>query len=131
MRYEVNMNKIIIAFFLLLASAQALSNELCDIVAGATVIANDGQYLGVVSSEYDSDSIFNDYGTYGSPYSATSIWNDYGTYGGEYSSMSPFNRYTSTPPILVKNGEAIAHLTVNRTLEAPVNPYVLKSCTFY
>ena len=60
-----------------------------------------------------------------------SIWNEYGPYGGEYSSNSPFNAYTSTPPALVKNGRAIAHLTVNKLLEAPVNPYFLKSCTFY
>ena len=125
------MKRIVITLVFFVASAQAFSNQVCGIVAGAKVIANDGQYLGVVASQYNSDSIFNDYGTYGSPYSATSIWNDYGTYGGEYSSLSPFNQYTLTPPFLVKNGEAIAHLTVNRTLQAPINPYVLKSCTFY
>jgi hypothetical protein len=49
---------------------------------GATIYANDGTYLGLITtSKYHSDSIINDYGTYGSKYNSTSIRNTYGTYG--------------------------------------------------
>lgn len=123
--------KKIIAIIICLASSYVSANEICTAVAGASVIANDGKYLGKIASEYDSESIFNEYGTYGSEYSSDSIWNEYGSYGGEYSSNSPFNSYTSTPPVLVKGGKAIAHLTVNKFVPSPVNPYFLKSCTFY
>ncbi len=75
----------------------------------------------------NSESIFNEYGTYGSEYSSDSIWNEYGPYGGEYSSNSPFNSYISAPPVLVKNGRAIAYLRVNKFL-AEFRRYVLILC---
>lgn len=44
----------------------------------AMLVASDGTYLGVVSSNrYESDSICNTYGEYGSKYSASSIRNKY------------------------------------------------------
>jgi hypothetical protein len=107
------------------------ASELCTIIAGATIVSKDGKYLGKISSKYDSDSILNVYGAYGSKYNSDSIWNEYGMYGGKYSSDSPFNPYSSTPPFVIKDGEKIAHLTVNKNLESPLNPYVIKSCTFY
>jgi hypothetical protein len=66
------------------------------------VVAADETYLGCITcSTYSSDSIFNQYGTYGSPYSPTSISNQYGTYGSPYSSASACNQYTSTPPYIL------------------------------
>ena len=112
------------------ATSPAQAQTLCEVVHGATVVAQDGEFLGIIGSEAETDSILNEYGTFGSEYSSDSIWNEYDTYGGEYSSLSPFNRYTSTPPVLVKDGKAIAYLTVNRALEPAVNPYVLKSCDY-
>ena len=110
----------------------ARAQDVCSTVAGARVVANDGVYLGRLSSEYDSDSIFNKYGNFGSEYSSQSIWNKYGSYGGEYSSNSPFNSYTSTPPIIFKGGQPIAYLSVNRYLgKDTVNPHYLRSCSFY
>tara|TARA_B110000967_G_C18385639_1_gene317417 strand:- start:124 stop:498 length:375 start_codon:yes stop_codon:yes gene_type:complete len=123
--------KNIIITLLICISATASASEVCSIIAGASIIANDGKYLGKVANEYDSDSILNEYGTYGSQYSVDSIWNEYGPYGGEYSVNSPFNEYTSTPPVLVKDGRSIAHLTVNKYLQAPVSPQFIKTCTFY
>ena len=115
--------------WLLLVSAVG-AQDLCQLIAGASVIADDGTFLGKLTSEYSSDSILNEYGTYGSPYSSNSIWNEYGQYGGAYSSLSPFNAYTSTPPILVKRGKVIALLTVNKSLRGALNPYIVKSCEF-
>ena len=116
--------------FICLFSVGVFANDTCTIVNGASVVADDGKYLGKISNEYDSESIFNDYGTYGSEYSADSVWNEYGSYGGEYSSNSPFNTFTSTPPKLVKQGKAIAYLTVSKSLEPSVNPFYLKTCSF-
>lgn len=55
-------------------------------------------------------------GTYGSEISPNSIWNDIGTYGSDISSYSPFNDITSTPPMIVKNGNTIGYLTVNKII---------------
>ena len=69
---------------------------------------------GTYGSKYSSESIWNEYGTYGSKYSSKSIWNEYGTYGSEYSSYSPWNEYASTPPVVVDSrGNFYGYLTAN------------------
>ena len=72
-------------------------------------------YLGkLVTDKYDSDSIWNEYGSYGSKYSATSIWNTYGDYGSAYSNESAFYKYASKPPVIVdRYGKVVGHLTTN------------------
>ncbi len=102
----------------------------CLSIAGASVIASDGAYLGSLTNSHHGDSVLNSYGSHGSEYSGTSIWNTYGQYCGEYSGMSPFNSYTRTPPKLIKNGQVIGYLSVNEYLSGAVNPYALKSCNF-
>lgn len=79
------------------------------------LFADDGTYLGkLVTSKYDSDSIYNPYGDYGSKYSKTSIFNTYGDYGSNYSNYSPYNRYATHPPKIVDDdGKLIGYLTVN------------------
>src|SRR5687767_8185267 len=111
----------VIALMFVLVSAPLNAQELCQLIAGASVVANDGKFLGRLTSSYSADSILNQYGTHGSEYSSESIWNQYGQYGGQYSNQSPFNQYTSTPPLLVKAGKAIARLTVNRNLRGALN----------
>jgi hypothetical protein len=73
-------------------------------------------YLGCLNcSEYATDSILNQYGTYGSKYSSTSIFNRYGEFGSKFSDHSPCNPYASDPPVIVdQNGEFYGRLTVNR-----------------
>jgi len=119
------MKKVLVTSLVLLSLSQA--SDICELIGGASIVAHDGTYLGRISSE----SVLNEDSNYGSQYSDTSIWNQYGTYGGQYSDLSPFNKYTSTPPLLMKNGKAIAHLTTNKFVEAPVNPYILKTCSYY
>lgn len=109
----------------------APANNVCSVIAGATIVASDGKYLGKITNQYDSDSVLNDYGSYGGTYSATSIWNQYGSYGGEYSANSPFNEFSSSPPRIVKDGSVIGYLTVSQNLANSLNPYVIKSCKFY
>ena len=72
-------------------------------------------YLGCLNCDsYNSNSIWNEYGTYGSSYNSKSIWNEYGSYGSEYSSTSPFNSYASDPPVIVdKDGGFYGYFTIN------------------
>jgi len=116
------------AVFPLLTRFPAFGEEVCSIVKDATLIAQDNQNtpLGKISSPYDVKSIFNEYGEYGSEYSTKSIWNQYGIFGGEYSTYSPFNKYTTTPPMLIKNGKIIGYLTVNKFVKPSISPNLLK-----
>jgi hypothetical protein len=76
---------------------------------------NHDVFLGCLNcNTYTSNSIWNEYGTYGNHYSITSIWNEYGTYGSTYSSLSPWNSYASDPPVVVdENGNFYGYLTIN------------------
>jgi hypothetical protein len=93
----------------------------------AYIEAADGTFLGKLNpNEYDSDSIFNEYGNFGSEYSPTSIFNEYGSYGGQYSNLSPFNEYSSTPPKIIVNGQLIGYLTVNEYISPRIDPRRIK-----
>ncbi len=73
-------------------------------------------YLGKLNAnKYDTESIWNKYGSYGNKYNSKSIWNEYGTYGSEYSSYSPFNTYASNPPIIIDSERNFyGYFTVNK-----------------
>lgn len=77
---------------------------------------NNNVYLGCLTCDkYDSESIWNAYGTYGSKYNSNSIWNKYGTYGSEYNSYSPWNKYSSSSPIILdENKKSYGYFTVNK-----------------
>jgi len=72
-------------------------------------------YLGCINCDkYNSNSIWNAYGTYGSKYNSNSIWNAYGTYGSKYNSLSPWNAYSNDSPVVVdKEGNFYGYFTVN------------------
>lgn len=92
----------------------------------ATLLAQDGTYLGMVSSDrYASESICNTYGSYGSPYASKSVRNKYGTYGGEYASQGAYNPYALNPPRIIYQGNAIGYLTKNSYKTGAVDPDVL------
>lgn len=127
------MNSRLLAACLLLVTqlmpASASAEEVCSIVSGAVIIAQDDEntYLGKIANAYDSKSIFNEYGTHGSQYSSDSIWNQYGTFGSEYSTYSPFNKYTSTPPMMIKNKKIIGYLSANKSVRSSIAPNLLKA----
>lgn len=76
--------------------------------------SSDGDFLGELNTnQYDSDSIFNPYSTYGSKYSSKSIFNEYGQYGSKYSSSSALNELATSPPEIYYNGDFVGYLTVN------------------
>lgn len=99
----------------------------CSLLAGGKIMIFGGSghdvYLGCLNcSEYDSDSVFNEYGTYGNEYSTDSIFNEYGQYGGEYSSYSPCNEYSTTPPVVVdKDGNFYGYLTINEYMPKAIS----------
>lgn len=123
------MMRYLLVFLLLFGAASARANEVCTIVGGAKLVAQDDEntFLGEISDRYSSNSIFNEYGTYGSKYNTDSIWNEYGEFGSEYASYSPFNDYTSTPPMIIKEGNVIGYLTTNKSISSSITPNMLKA----
>ena len=112
------------------------SNSVSDIILilkGASVFAQDSKqtYLGKIENNYNSESIFNEYGTYGNKYSYKSIWNEYSTFGNKYNIYSPFNEYSASPPIIVKNGQIIGYLTTNDYIKGGISPHTLKGLEKY
>lgn len=117
-------------FIVLFLNAQNLyAQDICSIVSNSSIIAQDSEntFLGKITNKYHSDSIFNEYGTYGSRYSISSIWNQYGTYGSRYALYSAFSSTTASPPIIVKNGRILGYLTANENFESSITPNLLKA----
>ena len=112
-----------------LSPSMAQAQDICSALNGSIVIAQDSEntVLGRISSAYDSDSIFNEYGTYGNEYNAKSIWNEYSKFGNEYNAYSPFNEYSSKPPMIIKSGKLIAYLTTNKYMQGAISPNLLKA----
>jgi hypothetical protein len=76
--------------------------------------ANHKTFLGCLCSEYESDSVFDEYGRFGSRYNIETIWNRYGDYGSPYANTSACNTYATDPPVVVtSDGKFIGYLTLN------------------
>lgn len=104
------MNKYLI-FFIGLVLASITNGQTLHLYGGN----NHDVYLGCLNCDsYDSNSIWNEYGTYGNSYNSKSIWNEYGTYGNEYNSNSPWNEYSNDSPVVVdKDGDFYGYFTLN------------------
>jgi hypothetical protein len=94
------------------------------IIEGDTFVrAADGTFLGSLNpNRYDTNSLFNRYGTYGNRYNQLSIFNRYSPYGGSYSEQSPYNPRARRPPEIWSGNKKIAHLTVNTAFKPRVDP---------
>jgi len=103
-------------------------SEIILLLKGSLVFAQDNEqtYLGKIDNKYNSESIFNEYGTFGNKYSSKSIWNEYSKFGNKYNYLSPFNDYSSSPPMIIKNGKIIGYLTTNKFISGGISPYILK-----
>jgi hypothetical protein len=55
-------------------------------------------------------------------FDSQSIYNTFGTYGSRYSDRSAFNPFASHPPVLVKGATVLAYVTVNRFKTPHVTP---------
>lgn len=118
-----------IAISLSLWGGAAGAEEVCDILNGSVIIAQDSNntFLGKVASSFDSQSIFNEFGTYGNEFSSKSIWNEFSTFGNEFNSNSPFNEFSSAPPMLIKNRKIVGYLSANKSLRGSISPNLLKA----
>lgn len=87
-------------------------------------------FLGCLNcGQYDQGSVCNDYGK-GSEYNSDSIWNAYGTYGNSYSSSSPWNEYSQSAPVIVdKDGNFYGYLSANEYHNKRTRIDVLNSLT--
>ena len=92
----------------------------------ATLIADDGTYLGLVSSNrFESDSICNRFGDHGSRFASDSVRNRFSTYGSSFGFQSAYSSYATSPPVIYVNARAIGYLTKNDSLAGAVDPDVL------
>jgi curved DNA-binding protein CbpA len=90
---------------------------------GATIRAQDGTYLGLISSDsWRADSICNLGGAHGSEDSETSIRNTGGKYGSRHSGVSAFSPYASKPPVVERDGRVLGYLTLNPLKQPAINP---------
>mgnify|MGYP003384867725 CR=1 FL=1 len=112
-----------------LLSFTALGNDICQILSGAKIIAQDDKntYLGRLANSYDSDSILNEYGTYGGEYNALSVFNEYGEFGSEYNQYSATNSYSSEPPMIIKDRKIIGYLSANKSVQSSISPSLVKA----
>lgn len=99
----------------------------------AFLLASDGTYLGVVSSNrFMGDSICNQFGKYGNPFSSLSVRNEFAPYGNPFSSKSAYNEFTSSPPAIVLGERIVGYLTKNTVLAGGVDPdllFAIYGCT--
>jgi hypothetical protein len=107
----------------------AQTEQVCDIVNGSVLIAQDDEntFLGKITNAFDSNSIFNEFSTYGNPFSSKSIWNEFSTFGNKFNSDSPFNAFSSSPPMIIKDKKVIGYLSANKSINASISPNLLKA----
>ena len=92
------------------------------------LVAQDGTYIGkLTTNKFDSESIFNEYGTYGSKFASKSIWNEFGTYGSKFNKYSPFNEFSTTPPAILHGEDIVGYLSLNLNNTGAISPLILYS----
>jgi hypothetical protein len=75
-------------------------------------------FLGCLSDEQRSDSVFNLVGEHGSDLSPASIRNKFAPYGSNYDDTSACNPSATHPPLVVaSDGKSLGLLTMNATLK--------------
>lgn len=121
--------KIFVLMLLMILNVNVQANDVCYLLNGSVIIGQDNQntMLGKITNKFDSDSIFNDYGTFGNPYNSSSIWNQFSTFGNQFSLYSPFNQFSTQPPMIIKNGQVMGYLSSNKTIQNSISPNLLKA----
>jgi hypothetical protein len=108
------------------AAAAPAQLSIYDIDGRAFLVADDGAYLGKISSNaFDYESICNGFGPYGNPFSGTSIRNDFAPYGNPFSALSADNSFTSSPPQIIYQRKVVGYLTKNQFLPSALDPDLL------
>lgn len=103
--------KTLITFLIALYATTIVNGQTLQLYGGK----NHDIYLGCLNcSNYDQNSIWNEYGKYGNVYNSDCIWNEFGTYGNEYNAYSPWNSYSDNPPVVVNSeGNFYGYFTIN------------------
>lgn len=104
----------------------------CDNLEGAIVLSQEQTpvYLGFFGSSIIYNSITNSIGPYGSTISSTSMQNDLSNYGSQFSNYSVANSLATLPPVVIKNGIIIGHITINPNINGLPLSTIVQSCTF-
>jgi uncharacterized protein YjdB len=118
-------------------TALAVAN-LCEQIAGATVLGTNliggawpsRIFLGRLTNRNDPWSAINPTGVFGSPEGALSTNNPWGIVGRFNSSYSARSPSVSVPPILMKDGVAIATYSLRPGVSPNVSPDFAASCEF-
>ena len=73
-------------------------------------------FLGCVNcSQFEADSICNQFGRFGSEFQSDGIWNMFGTYGSKFNTSSPWNQFSQGSVVIVdRNGGFYGFLTANK-----------------
>ena len=75
------------------------------------------EFLGCLTcSEFSSDSICNEFGSYGNEFSSSGMFNEFAGFGNEFSAKSPWNEFSTSNeiPVLVdKDGKFYGYFTIN------------------
>lgn len=123
------LNLLLLLALLLVFRIGARAQDVCVLLMGSVVIAQDSSntFLGKITNSFDSESIFNEFGTYGNDFSGKSIWNQFSTFGNEFNGNSPFNRLSSSPPMIIKAGKVIGYLSANKSIRGSISPNLLKA----
>ncbi len=88
--------------------------ELISLDGKLELYAQDGHFLGLLSSERsDPNSIIN-LKTYGNPRNLNSIYYEHGIYGGQYGQYSPYNHCCLYPPTLILQQQCVALISKNK-----------------
>lgn len=91
-------------------------------------------YLGCLNcGNFNTESVCNQFGTYGSEFASRSIWNQFGTYGSQFSSYSPWNQFSSNGPAIYGSDNLFyGYFTVNQFQLNRTNIQVYRNVlTFY
>jgi hypothetical protein len=90
-----------------------LAQQLIALDGQIGLVAQDGTFLGLISSDTNHPNSIINPNTYGNRYGQT-IHNQYSQYGGQYGLYSPYNSFCSHPPILINaNEQFLAIITRN------------------
>ena len=94
--------------------------------AGASLVAGDDSFLGLVTRDRSAPDSLNDPGgPYGSPFSETSIFNPLGTYGRADGDLSAFAETAQSPPRIEADGKLLGYLSVNPGVQDRIDPNAL------
>ena len=106
------------------------SSALCRSLAGATLLGDDGQFLGTLTPPESARSIQAPEGYFGGWWSSTSVYSLFGPYGRVPSDLSAFDPGATRPPFIVRDGVTLGRASVSIDIPGAISPGQLLHCDF-